>query len=115
MPGYSGYAKSNNAVAAEEMGYYPASILARKLRVKTAAVKALMEPTEHHHTSKRYNLTAYYSLDEASDMVDELRAWKPSPVFVSCDDFRPFQTSQGFRPKRGRICTECGVFEDTHR
>ena len=87
MAGYDGFSKSNNAIAAEENGLYPASVLARRLKVKTAAVRALLSPEEWHHTSKRYNRTDYYSTEGAVEILDELRAWTPKPpakVYV-CD------------------------------
>jgi hypothetical protein len=61
MAGYHGYSKSHNALAAEGQGIYPASVLARKLRVTTAAVTALMPRAEWHHTSGWYTETDYYA------------------------------------------------------
>jgi len=60
MAGYKGYSKSNNAVEAEANEQYPASVLAKKLKVPTAAVKAILRPCAWHHTSKMYNSTDYY-------------------------------------------------------
>ena len=60
MAGYSGYSKSNNAIAAEAQGRFPASVLARKLGVKTGAIRELAVDSEWHHTSKKYNVTVYY-------------------------------------------------------
>ncbi len=97
MAGYDGYSKSNNAVAAESEGRYPASTLARKLGVKTGAIRALMDPCEWHHTSKRYNTTDYYDgadllllarggtieateedwYDDPNELLTALRNWKP--------------------------------------
>lgn len=76
MAGYCGFSKSNNAVAAEEDGRFPASTLAKRLGVKTGAIKALMDSYEWHHTSSRYNKTDYYDEQEALEMIDALRAWK---------------------------------------
>ena len=60
MAGYCGYAKSNNAIDAEERESYPASRLAKRLGCKSTAVKALLSPAEWHHTSCRFNCTDYY-------------------------------------------------------
>jgi len=60
MAGYQGFSKSNNAVDAEANNCFPASILAKKLRVKTAAIQAVLTPSEWHHTSKHFNATDYY-------------------------------------------------------
>ena len=76
MAGYQGYSKSNNAVAAEEDGRYPASTLAKRLGVKTGAIKALMSPSEWHHTSSRYNKTNFYDETEALEMIGDLQAWQ---------------------------------------
>lgn len=75
MAGYHGFSKSNNAVAAEEDGRFPASVLAKRIGVKTGAIKALMSPSEWHHTSSRYNRTNYYDEAEALEMINGLKAW----------------------------------------
>ena len=88
----SGYAedfyKSNNAYAAESEGKFPASVLANRLGVKTGAIRALLQPSEWHHTSKHYNITDYYAEDAALEIIDELRAWrepvKDVTVFENC-------------------------------
>jgi hypothetical protein len=79
MAGYDGFAKSNNAVAAEAAGRFPATALARKLGVRTGAVKAVLKPVEWHHTSGRFNPTDYYDLDEARERLAELKSWRPPP------------------------------------
>ena len=79
MAGYHNYSKSNNALAAESSGLFPASVLAKMLGVKTAAIRALMTPSEWHHTSKHYNVTNYYSEDAAIEIMDDLRAWRDKP------------------------------------
>jgi len=76
MAGYDGFSKSNNAIEAEEGGRFPVSKLAKRLGVKTKAIKALMEPCEYHHTSKMYNYTDFYDEDDAMEIIDELKAWK---------------------------------------
>jgi hypothetical protein len=76
MAGYCGYSKSNNAIQAEHLGRFPASVLAKKLSISTEAIKALMQPCEWHHTSSRYNRTDYYDLEEAQEMLVELKAYK---------------------------------------
>lgn len=60
--GYHGYSKSNNAVAAEKEGRFPASVAAKKLGVKTGAIKLHLDTNEWHHTSNRYNKTMYYDI-----------------------------------------------------
>jgi hypothetical protein len=79
MAGYHEFSKSNNALQAESRGSFPASILARRLKVKTGAIKDLMTSSEWHHTSCHYNMTDYYDGDTALEIIDQLRAWK-SPV-----------------------------------
>lgn len=60
--GYSGYSKSNNAIEAESKGRYPASVAAKKLGVKTGAIKLYIDTDEWHHTSSMYNRTPYYDI-----------------------------------------------------
>jgi hypothetical protein len=60
MAGYFGYSMSNNAVDAYNNGRMPASVLAKKIRVSTAAVKSILSPCEWHHTSSHYNRTDFY-------------------------------------------------------
>ena len=81
MAGYANYSKSNNAIDAESRNCYPATEIARRLRVKTGAVKALLEPGEWHHTGLMFRETDYYDLDEAQENIDALRAWK-APVQI---------------------------------
>lgn len=66
MAGYSGFSKSNNAVAAEAHGRYPATAAARLLGVPVAWVK-LQHTREWHHTSSWYNSTDYYDIDTLSE------------------------------------------------
>ena len=109
MTGYDGFSKSNNAIAAEENGLYPASVLARRLKVKTAAVRALLAPEEWHHTSKRYNRTDYYSIETAADMLADLRGWTPKPT--DCGWFRPVIGPSG---RESSFCNYCTVERATH-
>lgn len=89
MSGYQDdFSKSNNAVAAEQDGRFPATVLAKRLGVKAGAIKALLSPSEWHHTSKFYNSTDYFLEESALEIIDELKAWK-EPVkgedrFESC-------------------------------
>lgn len=76
MAGYFGFSKSNNAVDAELSGLFPASVLAKKIGVSTAAIKSLMEISEWHHTSSYYNKTNYYSLEDAIEIIDRLKAYR---------------------------------------
>lgn len=89
MAGYSGFSKSNNAVFAENNGMYPASTSAKKLGVKSGSVKALLSAKEWHHTSKYYNKTQYYELEEAIENIDALKSWRPLPknqkTFENCE------------------------------
>lgn len=66
MAGYSGFSKSNNAVAAEANGRHPATAAARLLGVPVAWVK-LQRTTEWHHTSSWYNSTDYYDLETLAE------------------------------------------------
>lgn len=77
MAGYNGFSKSNNAVDAEASGRYPASVLAKRIGVKAGAIRALVRSGEWHHSSKWFTVVDYFSEDEALEIIDELRAWKP--------------------------------------
>lgn len=70
MAGYSGYSKSNNAIAAENDGRFNATQLAKRLKVSSAAIKALLTPSEWHHTSSYYNRTDYYNEPILLSIVD---------------------------------------------
>lgn len=82
MSGYSGFSKSNNAVAAEADGRFPASVVARRLKVPTEYVRERIGTREWHHSSKFYNVVKYYDLEECAEWLesDEGRAdfadWK---------------------------------------
>ena len=76
MSGYYFFSKSNNAIYAEQNGRFPASKLARRIGVNCEAIKALMAPSEWHHTSKHYNETDYYDEQDALEMIEQLQAWK---------------------------------------
>ena len=80
MAGYNGFSKSNNAIQAEIENKFPASEIARRLKCTTAAVRALMEVCEYHHTSSWYNATDYYDLAAAAEHIDALRSWVPPVV-----------------------------------
>ena len=81
------YGKSNRAVRAEENGLFPISKLRKKhleeegigFTVKEAKILAkfeLWKPCEWHHTSKFYNKTYYYCIDDLLEIWEdeELRA-----------------------------------------
>ncbi len=73
MSGYHEYSKSNNALAAEANGRCPASKIAKQVGVPAKFVKdkcAFATHNEYHHTSKYYNATDYYHLDEIHAWVD---------------------------------------------
>ena len=76
MAGYFEFSKSNNAVAAEESGRYPATTLGKLLGVKPKAIKALLTTSEWHHTSSHFNKTDYYDAEEAQERLEELKAWQ---------------------------------------
>lgn len=76
MAGYNNFSKSNNAIQAEHEGYFPASVLAKKLNVSTKAITAILSPSEWHHTSNYYNKTNYYSYENAREKLAELKAYK---------------------------------------
>jgi hypothetical protein len=78
MAGYDGYSKSNNALAAEAEGKYPASVLARKLGVTVAAVREHLSPCETHHTSKNYNMTDYY---DGAALIAALEGRPDAPLY----------------------------------
>ena len=62
--GYVGYSMSERAAAAYDAGEMPASKMARRLNVSTAAVRGVMKPSSWHHTSKRYNRTDFYLIED---------------------------------------------------
>lgn len=62
MAGYSGYSKSNNAVAAEQNGMLPLSRITGATRWAIKLAGELVGPEEWHHTSKHYNETDYYDV-----------------------------------------------------
>jgi hypothetical protein len=71
MAGHDGYSRSNNAIAAEAEGRFPASKFAKRaarfrmFKGCTAAdVRACFTTGEYHHTSKRYNSTLFYDFLE---------------------------------------------------
>lgn len=88
MAGYYGFSKSSNAIEAEDNGRFSASQLARRLGVKAGAIKAILSPSEWHHTSKHFNPTDYYSEEDALEILDRLRARrepkKTIQVFENC-------------------------------
>lgn len=70
MAGYCEFSKSNNAIDAENAGMLTASAIAKRIGhgATAAGVSMVMEPSEWHHTSCRYNETNYY--DFAGDMEE---------------------------------------------
>jgi len=66
MSGYNGFSKSNNAVAAEASGRFPASECARRLGVPVEFVRA-QGASEWHHTSKHFNRTDYFDLTDIEE------------------------------------------------
>lgn len=76
MPGYCGYSKSNNAIAAEEEGKATASALGRALGVSAAAIKQHLSRAEWHHTSLWYNATDYYEEPALLALVAYNGSWR---------------------------------------
>jgi hypothetical protein len=88
VSGYCGFSKSNRAVAAESAGRFPASVVARKLRLPVEFVKSV-GTSEWHHTSGWYNCTDYYDLQEVAEYAAteegkaELEALRQKPAKAS--------------------------------
>jgi hypothetical protein len=74
MAGYNwNRGKSNNAVNAESNGLMTATTMAKYLKkwfsgITSKNIKAIMSPSEWHHTSKFYNETDYYDLRDLADL-----------------------------------------------
>ncbi len=66
MAGYNNFSKSNNAIDAESNGRFPASVVAKKLKVPTSVITDNHSPCEWHHSSKAYNKVDYYDLEDIS-------------------------------------------------
>lgn len=69
MSGYCVFSKSNNAVAAESCGRFPASRAAKMLGVPVEFVRA-QGASEWHHTSKHFNCTDYFDVEEIREHLD---------------------------------------------
>jgi len=73
MAGYQDdYSMSNNAVLARNEDKLPASDFAKRIKkyfpgVAAADIAAALRTEEYHHTSKHYNITFFYSLDQLAD------------------------------------------------
>lgn len=61
--GYIGSSKSVRASQAESLDRYPASVAAKLLGVSAASIKAILSPSEWHHTGSYYNRTDYYDIE----------------------------------------------------
>ena len=61
--GYIGSSKSVKASQAESLDRYPASVAAKLLGVSAASIKAVLSPSEWHHTGSYYNRTDYYDIE----------------------------------------------------
>ena len=76
MAGYDDYSKSNNALDAEARGKYPITKAVRlvseatgcKIRESRSALETIGH-CEYHHTSKEYNITHYYDVQRAVDLI----------------------------------------------
>lgn len=82
MSGYNGFSKSNNAIEAESFGKYPATKAAPMLGVPVGFLKDHGPSNEWHHTSKHFNCTPYYDLEDCQEWLAapetqaELAEWK---------------------------------------
>jgi hypothetical protein len=78
--GYMGFSKSINALEAEEKGLFPASTIAKLTKTSADFIRDTFVPREWHHTSKHYNKTFYYSLEEVEGFLRSnphaYKAWK---------------------------------------
>jgi hypothetical protein len=64
------FSKSNNAHAAEHAGRFPATEIARQLGVPSRFVREYAPKSgEWHHTSKFYNVTEYYDLEQVREWL----------------------------------------------
>jgi hypothetical protein len=118
MTGYDGYSRSNNAIEAESHGRFPASVLARKLGVKTSAVRELAVETEWHHTSKKYNTTPYFdgaclvavaAGDDASfNEPGHDGMYSPECDYHTLDDAKALLAALKAWKKAAPICHVCG-------
>jgi hypothetical protein len=80
MAGYNGFSMSNNAVEAYDRGLLPASKAAREFGFKNAAaLRACVQSSEWHHTSKEFNTTDFFNVTEAMSGMTwrDLAAWRP--------------------------------------
>ena len=89
MGGYSGYSRSNNALAAEAEGKLPLTRaipeLAKKTGMSRAEARELLTkqgPSEWHHTSKEYNRTNYFDVNQA------VRWFEDAPKRAAFEPFR---------------------------
>lgn len=78
--GYIGFSMSVNAANAYARGLLPASKAARQFGFKNAlAVRCCVHSSEWHHTSKEFNSTDFFDVEEAVAGATwrELAGWKP--------------------------------------
>lgn len=80
MSGYSGFAKSNNAIDAEYNGIYPKTkavdIVSKATGLKKELVRKIIKSiktSEYHHTSKYYNITYYYDTENLISMLNAVK------------------------------------------
>lgn len=120
MAGYDGFSKSHNARTAEANGLWPISILAKKFDVDIDFIRANFSPSEWHHTSKHYNKTNYYDLEEVEEFLttDEgknalvafrknQKEKKLSRVFNNCVvHWLEWEEGRGYRGRKVRYPSE---------
>ncbi len=85
MAGYFGYSMSNNAMDAYNRGLLPLSKI-RFSDIKEAGLDISLKffkwlckenyitATEWHHTSKHYNITYFYDLQDCKEQLDDLQS-----------------------------------------
>lgn len=100
MRGYVGRAKSARADAAERGGSFPASVLARRYGVSTAAIRAVVPNDGWHHTAAAMRRTQYYDEVDVIERLDVLRAWTPPPPDEILTDVIGWIETTG---RRGRV------------
>lgn len=90
---------------------FPASVLAKRLGVKAGAIKSLMHSGEWHHTSKYFNMTDYYSEDDAIEMLDELKAWRAAATkretFKNCSGSYLEWSGTRNHPRAEKVIFKC--------
>ena len=122
MSGYDGYSMSNRARQAYADGKMPLSKIKKKdledagidvslAEFKKAAKAGIIQPSEWHHTSKRYNQTDFYDLESISELIEDgdLDIRKELRESSADCEFTPYISRSG---KITGICNMCGQNRD---